>query len=166
MELLRDPKIKTELFTFLTFKSENFAWSASKCVHATRGEAVVSIGGTSPMGHCNHEEADTRIVVHLVHALQDGAKTVKVRTVDTDVVVLVGVFHDLLTAYPFADVWIAFGMGKHFQFIHLNGKCASLGVRKSKALPLFHAFSVCDTTSFCVLRQGRENSVAGMAGIL
>ncbi|GFS18353.1 hypothetical protein ElyMa_001520000 [Elysia marginata] len=81
------------------------------------------------------------IVVHLIHALQYGAKTVQVRTVDTDVVViLVGVFHDLLTAYPFADIWIAFGMDKHFQFFHLNDICASLGVRKSKALPFFHAF--------------------------
>ncbi|GFR92349.1 hypothetical protein ElyMa_004350800 [Elysia marginata] len=85
MELLRDLKNKTELFTFLTLKIENFAWSASKRVHATHGEAVVSIGGTSPMGHCNHEEADTRIVVHLLHALQGGAKTVQVRTVDIDV---------------------------------------------------------------------------------
>ncbi|GFS19001.1 hypothetical protein ElyMa_001535900, partial [Elysia marginata] len=74
MEFLRDPKNKIELFTFLTLKIENFAWPASKCAHATRGEAVVSIGGTSPMGHCNHEEADTRILVHLVHALQHGAK--------------------------------------------------------------------------------------------
>ncbi|GFS17875.1 hypothetical protein ElyMa_004993600 [Elysia marginata] len=112
-----DAKNKTELFTFLTLKIENFAWSTSKCALATHGEAVVSIGGTSTMGHCNHEKANTRIVVHVVHALQHGAKTVQVRTVDTDVVViLVGVFHDLLTAYPFADIWIAFGMGKHFQF--------------------------------------------------
>ena len=27
-----------------------------------------------PMGECNHEEADTRIVVHIQHALQNGAR--------------------------------------------------------------------------------------------
>ena len=40
------------------------------------------------MQNCNHEEADTRIVVHVMHALQQGAKTIQVSTVDTDVVVI------------------------------------------------------------------------------
>ena len=35
---------------------------------------------------CNHGEADTRIVVHILHALQQDMMTV--RTVDTDVVVI------------------------------------------------------------------------------
>jgi len=35
-------------------------------------------------------------VVHVKHALENGAKCIQVRTVDTDVVVvLIGVFHDL-----------------------------------------------------------------------
>ena len=47
-----------------------------------------------PMLDCNHEEADTRIVIHVLHALKQGAKTVQVRTVDTDIVViLAGKFH-------------------------------------------------------------------------
>ena len=41
------------------------------------------------MPECNHEEADTRIVVHALHAIQaDQAKSVLVRTVDTDVIVI------------------------------------------------------------------------------
>ena len=32
------------------------------------------------MTGCYHEEADTRIVVHIVHALKQGMKSVKVRT--------------------------------------------------------------------------------------
>ena len=40
------------------------------------------------MPNCNHEEADTRIVVHIAHALEQGEKTIYVRTVDTDVVVI------------------------------------------------------------------------------
>ena len=49
------------------------------------------------MPNCNHEEADTRIVVYLLHAFRnDAAVTALVRTVDTDVVViLVGKFNDL-----------------------------------------------------------------------
>ena len=48
------------------------------------------------MMECDHEEADTRICVHIMDALDNGAKKVYVRTVDTDViVVLVGVFSEL-----------------------------------------------------------------------
>jgi len=58
---------------------------------------VVSYGSEHAMGQYNHEEADTRIVVHVSHALEGGAESVLVRTVDTDVVViLVGKIHDLL----------------------------------------------------------------------
>ncbi len=45
-------------------------------------------------------------------------KTVKVRTVDTDVVViLAGAFHELLVTQPLADIWIAFGRSKNYRFI-------------------------------------------------
>ena len=48
------------------------------------------------MGQCNHEEADTRIVVHARHALETGAESILVRTVNTDIVViLVGKLYDL-----------------------------------------------------------------------
>ena len=47
-----------------------------------------AFGSSSMMECCNHEEADTRIVVHLQHALKHGAKTDLVRTVDTDVIVI------------------------------------------------------------------------------
>ena len=56
---------------------------------------MLSKGSRIAMQNCNHE-ADTRIVVHVMHALQQGAKTIQVRTVDTDVeVIFVGTFHDL-----------------------------------------------------------------------
>ena len=38
-------------------------------------------------------------------------------------------------------------MGKHYRFYHINAICASLGEPKSRALPVFHSFSGCDTTS-------------------
>jgi len=101
-----------------------------------------------PMQNCNHEEADTGVVVHILHALMQGRKTIQVRTVDTDVVViLAGTFHDLIASQLLADIWVAFGMGKNFRFYHINAICASLGELQSRALPVFHAFSGCDTTS-------------------
>ena len=101
------------------------------------------------MGNCSHEEADTRIVVHVLDSVQVGdARTVQVRTVDTDVIViLVGKFHDLQAHKSDIDIWVAFGMGKHFSFVSINRICSVLGEAKSRALPIFHAFSGCDTTS-------------------
>ena len=65
-------------------------------------------------------------------------QTVQVRTVDTDVIViLAGQFHDLLAIQPLADIWVAFDMGKNLRFYHVNAVCASLGERKSRALPIF-----------------------------
>ncbi len=45
------------------------------------------------MQACDHEETDTRLAVHIVHAIHNGHGKILVRTVDTDVIViLVGKF--------------------------------------------------------------------------
>ena len=75
-------------------------------------------------------------------------KSIKVRTVDTDVVtILIGAYFNLATTQPQVDVWVAFGMGKAFRFYSINAICSSLGEAKSRALPVFHAMTGCDTVS-------------------
>ena len=96
------------------------------------------------MGNCNHEEADTRMVVHLINALENGLNSI-VRTVDTAVIViLVSEFHTIQEVYPEAGILIAFGTGKNIRYYHI---CGNLGRDKSCSLPAFHAFTGCDTTS-------------------
>ena len=66
--------------------------------------SVVAINSTN-MSDCYHEEADTRIVVHVMHALENGANVIQVRTVDTYVVViLVGKFHEMSALHPLEDI--------------------------------------------------------------
>jgi len=48
---------------------------------------------------------------------------------------------------PAADVWLAFGAGKWFRHIHVNAIYNALGKHKFMALPVFHSFTGCDTTS-------------------
>ena len=142
MDFLRDSLNKKELFSFLTSKVENYVFPQGKAVYITADELVVTVFASSLMSKCNHEEADTRIVVHVMHALTQGWKTVQVRTVDTDlIVVLVGVFHRMLQCQPFADIWVAFGVGKTYKLYSINSTCNSLGASKSRALPMFHALS-------------------------
>lgn len=50
-------------------------------------------------------------------------------------------------AEPQVDIWIAFGMGKNFRFYSINAICSSLGEAKSRALPVFHSVTGCDTVS-------------------
>ena len=72
----------------------------------------------------------------------------QVRTVDTDVVVvLIGVFHKLLLSQPKADIWVAFGVGKNYRLYSINALSTSLGTKRSQALPMLHTISGCDTTS-------------------
>ena len=76
----------------------------------------MSLGSNNLMPDCNHKEADT-VVVHMSHALEQGMKTIKVRTVDTDVItILTGAFFELAMIQPQVDIRVAFGMGKITSF--------------------------------------------------
>lgn len=67
---------------------------------------------------------------------------------DTDVVVIiVGKFYHLLTINPSVQIWVAFGAGKTFNYLDINSICHTLGENKSLALPFFHSYTGCDTTS-------------------
>ena len=65
---------------------------------------------------------DRGIAVHVLHVLNKGHNQVLIRTVDTDLVVvkMIGLFNELLSLHPSANVWISLGMGKHFQLISVN----------------------------------------------
>ena len=45
-------------------------------------------GSDHMMADSDHEEADTRIVLHVNDALQRGANKIIIRTVDTDVIII------------------------------------------------------------------------------
>ena len=86
----------------------------------------------------------------------------KVRTVDTDVVViLLGAFFELSQAQPLVDIWIAFGMSKNYRFYNINTMCNILGEQKSRAIPVFHSLTGSDTTSFF---KGKGKSQLGRHG--
>ena len=102
---------------------------------------MISRGGdNNQMSICSHEEADTRIVVHLLHALEQGMKNIKVCTVDTDIVtILVGMY--ILQLSHALSSFRPVGMGKRFRFYSINVICSSLVEAKSRALPVFHAIT-------------------------
>lgn len=67
--------------SYLPFsKTQEFTWLIDKALYVTSRKAVFGSGWTT--SHCNHEEVETRIVVHIQHVLEQGTMTVQVCTVD------------------------------------------------------------------------------------
>ena len=97
------------------------------------------------MASCTHEEADSRMMLHVADAAKQG-KSVMVRTVDSDVIVLC-LYVFVLLVTTLSSLWVAFGTGKKFRYVAVHEIYAALGQEKCLALPVFHALTDCDTVS-------------------
>ena len=145
---LRVDTNKTELFKFLS--QAIFTWfdQDDKQLVITDGEAVLSkppLLELALLAPCSHEEAVSRMLLHVSHAANHGHHKILIKTVDTDVVVLaVSVAQGLL---PEHELWLAFGTGKSFRYLAAHEIAAGLGPEKAQALPMFHALTGCDTAS-------------------
>lgn len=145
---LRVDSNKTELFLFLSqalleeFTEENKQLVITKDNIVLAKPPMQNIDAISP---CNHEESDTRMFLHSMHASQHGHSKILIRTVDTDVVVLaVFVVRELPTE---TELWICFGTGKNLRYLAAHQIAHSLGPARARALPMFHAITGCDTVS-------------------
>jgi hypothetical protein len=146
-EFLRVDSNKTELFHFLAETEFNLSDTQGKVILFTYNESVrVATGSvdTNGIDGCNHEEADTRVILHAHHAAACGANTLYIRTVDTDIVVLAISFFSRLSL---SELWIHFGTGKCARLLAVHEICACIGIDKCHVLPAFHALTGCDTTS-------------------
>ena len=92
---------------------------------------------------CNHEEADTRIVLHVIHN-NGHAENVVVSARDTDVLLLLLAHRERITS----KVWFAAGTAKKPKFIPLDHVYRKLPAETEKAIIQFHATTGCDTTSY------------------
>ena len=115
--VLRVDSNKTELFTFLS--DALLRWLdvvlEDKQLVVTDDVAVLSkppLADLSSISPCTHEEADTRMLLHVAHAAQHGHQRIMIQTVDTDVVVLAVAAAQGLK--PADELWLAFGTGKSF----------------------------------------------------
>ena len=94
---------------------------------------------------CSHEEADTRIMVHVQDTVKQGYTKISIRTIDTDVMVLAVKAAQQLNI---PELWDAFVTGKNFRILAAHDTAKALGPEKCAALPVFHAFTGCDTVLF------------------
>ena len=109
---------------------------------------------------CTHEEADTRILLHVAHCAKQGYKRISIRTVDTDIVVL-AVGH--IQSLNIDELWVHFGVKNHCRYIPAHAIANELK-EKAKALMMFHALTGCDTVSG-FRGKGKKNCMVSMAGL-
>ena len=157
-EFLRIDDNKVELFSFLATCVT--ALDAGKQIISTHHAEVLCTQSrdTSGLAPCTHEEADTRILLHLEDAVKEGYTKVSVRTVDTDVLVLAVTAAQYLNT---TELWVAFGTGKGFRHLAAHEMVKTIGPERCIALPMFHAFTGCDTVSF-FFWSGQEDCVGHM----
>ncbi|KAK3734694.1 hypothetical protein QZH41_002113 [Actinostola sp. cb2023] len=92
----------------------------------------------------NHEEADTRMLLHAKHASHAGSSRIVIQSPDTDVLVLCAAHFDSLAC---EELWLKTGVKDRLRFIPVHDVSHALGRRMCDALPAFHALTGCDSTS-------------------
>ena len=155
------PDFPHELFTFLSEKIASTAWPDGYEVFSTSDTRVVGTEPSHSMLPCNHEEADTRIMIHLLDALERGYSTRLVRTVDTDVVViLIGI------SMPCSPSSYCRYLDRfwHCTKVHMSSYECHLSlsgqriVRSTSHVPLLHRL----WHNLSILREGEEISMEGL----
>ena len=83
-----------------------------------------------------------------LHALREEARTVLVKTVDSDVVVILITHFNLFERLSQeCEVYVSFGSGKHNRILNIREMSLALGAQRCTALPLWVALTGCDSTS-------------------
>ena len=142
-KLLSHTKTKMELTIFLADKAmKHFKGQDERPFVVAWGSKCTATHKDAEHLKSNHEETDTKVILHAVDATLDGAMEIQVHSPDTDVFVLA------LRRYPELcdDVSFVTGKGQNHRVIKLKPIVQILGEARTAALPAFHALSGADNT--------------------
>ena len=150
---LRNETNKMELFQYLSGVIAQSAFDERKVVITTCDKNVLQnpcadnivVRSEYPLSPCNHEEFDTRVMLHAANAVSQGYNRILIIANDTDIIVL-GI--SFFTEIGAEKLWVSFGMGKKKRYISIHDICSTMSPAKANALPAFHALTGCDNTSF------------------
>ena len=108
---------------------------------------------------CSHEEADTRLFLHVAHAVQKGYRKLSLHSGDTDVVVMaIAMFSQINPA----ELWLVLETGSNFCYIAIHNVVCGMDPRTCVALPIFQCTG-CDTISSFGRGRRQENSLENIA---
>ena len=154
-EFLRDSTNEVELFKYLSGEvMQRFHSRGDIYITMSNGTTVGHVGpGEDMTTVCNQEKADTRIILHIIHALNCGFSSILIKTPASDVIVIL--IHHLQhfdTISTGCNITVNYGIGKPHRVINIRELACVLGVQRSAALPLFATLTECDSTSAMKVR--------------
>ena len=129
-----------------------------KEVYSTHGSSVLTSSNRSEVSNlapCTHKEADTRLMIHALDASLRGHRRIKIRTNDTDVIVLA---LSVVSTLPIDEFWITYGSGKNVQYMPVHAVVSSLSPSKASALPMFHSLTGSDTCFIHSFNRGKKSA--------
>ena len=126
---------KTPALAHLFRQRSLYVTARNECQRLTSPDGVSVVSETVSDLYFCQEEADTRMFLHASHAANNGASSVVVKSLDTDVAVI-GLW--VASKLP-CDLLLQTGAGQQLS--------QSLGAEICEALPGFHAFTGCDSVS-------------------
>ena len=151
-KLLSHTKTKMELADYLAQKTiEDGVHKRRRVVVAWTSECKRTREDFSYL-QSNHEEADTKIILHAVDATSRGATDLRIYSPDTDVFVLALRRYSSLCR----NTLFITGTGRNHREIELHPIYQALGPERAAALPAFHALSGADNTG-CFFRKREGN---------
>ena len=110
-----------------------------------------------PALNSDHEEADTRMLLHAQHASETSQRVV-ILSPDTDVLILSVTHYDEIGC---EQLWFRTGVKDRLRYIPAHKIATHLGPAICKALPAFHSLTGCDSTS-ALFRVGKTKAWNGI----
>ena len=148
---LRIDENKNELFRYISKEIIRNHHISSPveivCAYDDVAESTEIFADLSLLTPTNHEEGDTKVLLHTKDMILKGFRRVVIRTLDTDVLILaISFFNDL--SVEDLQLCVDFGVGKHRELFSINEIATALGPQKSVATRFFHGLAGNDQTSF------------------
>ena len=146
-DFLKVSENKEEFFPYLADELIQKTQQSPYLLVTTKKEDVLTnkFLDVSSIKNTDQDEADTRIILHLWHAVENGHTAAYVRTVDSDIVVLC--IHFFPKLQGLLELWVGYGKGKHFSVLPIHQICQQLSPQVCKAILFFHAYTGSDLTS-------------------
>ena len=116
----------------------------------SKGDSILTnddkLHSRSRINKCTSEEADARLVRHTIDCVGHGYDRVVVRTVDTDLLILLIGNISYMNELGDSTIYALHGSGST-SYYNITEMGLEFGDQVSKALPFQYAFTGCDTTS-------------------
>ena len=93
------------------------------------------------------EEADLRIPIHILDALDSGYSVCVVVSNDTDVVVALLYHMQVFLQHNLEELWVRAGLGDTTRYVPLHTLFQNLGQQLCAVLPALYSLTRCDITS-------------------